>query len=71
MRNPDRLDLFYDEVKRIHKQYFPDWRFGQLMANFIEWFSIQVGLDIFYQEEDSMLKYLQRYADIYGIRRKA
>ena len=30
MRNPERLDLFYDELKRIHKEAFPDWRFGQL-----------------------------------------
>ena len=71
MRNPDRLDSFYDDVKKIHKQYFPDWRFGQLMSNFTEWFSLQVGLDIFFQEEDMMLKYLQRYADVYGVRRKA
>ena len=29
MRDPNRLDRFYDEVKKIHKISFPDWRFGQ------------------------------------------
>ena len=33
MRDPERLDAFYDELKRIHKTYFPDWRFGQLVEN--------------------------------------
>ena len=37
MRNPERLDSFYDELKRIHKEAFPDWRFGQLCSNFFGW----------------------------------
>jgi hypothetical protein len=34
MRDTGRLDSFYDEVKHIHAENFPDWRFGQLMLNF-------------------------------------
>lgn len=37
MRNPDRLDSFYDELKKIHKEHFPDWRFGQWCSNFFGW----------------------------------
>lgn len=63
MRNPDRLDPFYDEVKRIHKQYFPDWRFGQLCSNFFGWLYEVKKKDLFFPEEEQMLKYLQEYAD--------
>ena len=35
MRDPNRLDAFYDELKEIHKEYYPDWRFGQFMVNII------------------------------------
>lgn len=62
MRNPDRLDKFYEEVKKIHKDYFPDWRFGQLCSNFFGWLYKEKGKDLFFPEEDQMLKYLEEYA---------
>ena len=55
MRNPERLDTFYDELKRIHKTYFPDWRFGQLVEN-LRRFS-RAG-DLFYYEEENFLELL-------------
>ena len=30
MRDPNRLDDFYEKLKKIHKEKVPDWRFGQL-----------------------------------------
>jgi hypothetical protein len=66
MRNPDRLDSFYDEVKKIHKQYFPDWRFGQLFYNFSVWVSEKKGMDLFFHEENVTLAYLKEFASIYG-----
>ncbi len=30
MRDINRLDKFYDELKEIHKKHFPDWRVGNL-----------------------------------------
>ena len=66
MRNPDRLDLFYDEVKKIHKQYFHDWRFGQLFYNFSVWVSEKKGIDLFFPEENVTLAYLKEFASIYG-----
>ena len=52
MRDPNRLKSFYEEVERIHREYFPDWRFGQFLSNVVSWY----GGDIFYFEEDRMLK---------------
>ena len=63
MRDPDRLDRFYDEVKKIHKVSFPDWRFGQLISNFFNWLSYEKGRDFFFPEEESMISYLKEYAD--------
>ena len=62
MRNPDRLDKFYEEVKKIHRDYFPDWRFGQLCSNFFGWLYSEHNKDLFFPEEDVMLEYLEEYA---------
>ena len=58
MRDPDRLDAFYDELKRIHKENFPDWRFGQFMMNFFAG-----NGDPFYWEENRFLERLNEFVD--------
>ena len=63
MRNPERLDLFYDEMKEIHKKAFPDWRFGQTMMNFLSWVQNTKKRDPFFPEEDEMLKLFKEYAN--------
>lgn len=55
MRNPNRLYNFYDELKRIHMTHVPDWRFGQMLVN------IFGEKDIFYYEEDIILKNIKYY----------
>ena len=55
MRDPNRLYKFYDELKRIHMTYVPDWRFGQLITN------IFGSYDIFYLEEEDILRRIKRY----------
>ena len=62
MRDPKRLNNFYDEFKKLHKQYFPDWRFGQLISNFFGWLSQYKGLDCFFPEEGKMIEYFREYA---------
>lgn len=57
MRDPNRLDSFYNELKKIHKENFPDWRFGQLFFNLQQW----SGSDFFYIEEDEYLNYLKQF----------
>ena len=61
MRNPERLNDFYDEIKRIHKEYFPDWRFGQFMSNWLGWIYQEKKKNKFFPEENKMLEYLKEY----------
>ena len=61
MRNPDRLDDFYVELCRIHKEHFPDWRYGQLCSNFLGWLMGEKKRDCFFPEEDEMLHWLKVY----------
>ena len=61
MRNPSRLDGFYDELKTIHKTLFPDWRFGQLCWNIIYWLINYKNVDPFFVEEDDMIKYINEF----------
>ena len=61
MRNPDRLDKFYDKLKEMHKENVPDWRFGQLMSNFLTWVYNTKNTDIFFPEEDKMIQLLEEY----------
>ena len=60
MRDINRLDNFYNELKEIHKKV-PDWRFGQLCSNFFGWLMQEKGIDLFFPEEDKMLEYLKEY----------
>ena len=62
MRDPDRLDRFYDDMKKIHKERFPDWRFGQLCSNFFGWLMSEKKIDLFFPEEDEMIKFFEEYA---------
>lgn len=63
MRDPNRLDKFYDEMKKIHKKSFPDLRFGQLMSNFLGWLYSVKGRDPFFPEEEDMVEYFREYAN--------
>lgn len=63
MRNPDRLDTFYDTIKRIHKESFPDLRFGQLFYNFWYWLANEKNMDIFFPEEYEMEKLFEEYVN--------
>lgn len=62
MRNTNRLDDFYNELKRIHKKSFPDMRFGQLMSNFFGWLYSEKKRDCFFPEEDEMIAAFKEYA---------
>lgn len=58
MRDAKRLDKFYDELKKIHAKSFQDWRFGQLMFNFISEYG-----DPFFLEEDMFITEMKKYAN--------
>ena len=63
MRDPKRLDSFYEEMKGIHQKEFPDWRFGQLCSNFFGWLMSEKGIDLFFPEEDKMIDYFREFAE--------
>ena len=50
MRPIERIDPFLAEIGAIWKERFPDWRFGQLIYNFI-----CETRDPFYWEEEEFL----------------
>ena len=62
MRDPHRLDSFYDEFKKVHKEQFPDWRFGQLISNFFGWLYEQHKTsDIWFPEEKQMIEWFKEF----------
>ena len=62
MRDPNRLYSFYNQLLTIHKEKFPDLRFGQLMSNFINSLLQEKALDVFYLEEDDFINYFKEYS---------
>ena len=67
MRNPKRIGAFLSVLKRVWSEV-PDWRFGQLMSNFLGWYVTETKRDIFFPEDDEMLEYLKRYEkEVIGI----
>lgn len=57
MRDPERLNDIYNEIERLHKEYCPDWRIGQLMINFLSW----LGCDPFYYEDKRLLEKIKEF----------
>ena len=52
------------DVNRLHMDNFPDWRFGQLVNNLERWLQVNKKInDIFYIEEDTMLRYINEFVD--------
>ncbi len=61
MRDPNRLDDFYNKMTQLHKTCFPDWRFGQLMSNFFGWLYQTKQRDLFFPEESEMINLFEEY----------
>lgn len=61
MRNPNRLDEFYDKLKELHKTYCCDFRFGQFCSNFFGWLYSEKKIDLWFPEEKEMIKYIEEF----------
>ena len=61
MRDLNRIYNFTNELTRIWITYYSDWRFGQLMMNFLSWLQSEKKRDPFFPEESEMLTYLKEY----------
>ena len=67
MRDPARIKPFMQKLARMWQQHVPDWRFGQLMSNFLGFVVAETNRDIFFIEdgemEKLMLKFFKREGD--------
>lgn len=61
MRDPNRLDNFYEQIKIYHKKNFPDLRFTQFIFTFLTWHNNKYGNDGFYLEEKECLKKFKEF----------
>ena len=60
MRDINRIKPFVEELERVWSE-LPDWRFGQLMSNFLGFAMTKTGRDIFFIEDYEMLEVLKGY----------
>lgn len=67
MRNTNRIPEFLNDVEKIWVEKVPDWRFGQLMINFLTWSKSKELSDPFYWEEDKFLAILIEYLNYNGV----
>lgn len=63
MRDPKRLDKFFDEFKEIYKKEFPDWRFFQLMSNFMGWVYQEQKKDPWFVEENQCIELFKKFSE--------
>lgn len=57
MRNPNRIPVLLAEITILWINNCPDWRFMQLINNFMEW----KKSDCFYMEDENFLEELKTY----------
>lgn len=57
MRDIDRIEPLYKFLAKVHKENFPDWRFGQFVSNFAGF----INRDIFYLEDDMLEDKINKY----------
>lgn len=62
MRRKDRIKPFLDELATLWGDEFQDWRFGQLMSNFVSWLWQEKNIDIFFIEENRFLELFREFA---------
>lgn len=60
MRDPNRITPIINALAEGWAKV-PDWRFGQLIENLKRYIGTD---DIFYLEDENMLKYIEDYFDI-------
>ena len=62
MRDINRIEPMMAEFTEFWKAH-PDWRFGQLIMNFISWYYQKYKKDCFYIEDNEILKYIEEFID--------
>lgn len=59
MRDEGRIMPFVMRLGCLWQRYCPDWRFMQLMSNFVLWY----GVDPFYMEDDEFIKKFREFLE--------
>lgn len=54
MRDPTRIKPLMQKLAHMWQQHVPDWRFGQLMSNFLGFVVAETNRDIFFIEDEEM-----------------
>ena len=67
MRDINRLDDFYNAFKELHKNVY-DWRFGQFVINFMRWYEAKYKRDIFYIEDNEIIKLIREFINEIGVK---
>ena len=62
IRDPNRIKSFCDYLATVWETYFPDWRFGQLIENIIDW----ENTSPFYLEESDWIDLINRFVGEFG-----
>ena len=60
MRDPRRIYPFLKKLQECWEEV-PDWRFGQLMCNFLGDVATKTNRDVFFIEDEEMLSLLEEY----------
>ena len=68
-RDTRRIQPFCDRLAKAWEK-LPDWRFGQLMVNLMRDYVAEHGHDIFYLEEDEMIREIEAYCERFSGRDK-
>lgn len=63
MRDVNRIKPFCDEFAELWAQY-PDLRFGQIMKGVDKYTQMVYGRDMFYFEEDVLMKIIKEYLGV-------
>ena len=63
MRDPRRISDFCNRLARVWEQV-PDWRFGQLMSNVLGDYYAQTKRDIFFPEDEEMIRFFEQYVNL-------
>jgi len=59
MRDPKRCPAVCDLISYHWQTKCPDWRFMQLMSNFVVWY----GADPFYMEDEEFIKKFREFLE--------
>ena len=66
MRDPKRIDGYMKRLGDVWKDY-PDFRFGQLLINLLGNVQDEVGMDLFFVEDDKFFEAFEKcYARMMG-----